>query len=73
MPTTTCSNEECGQDIEFDLSALDVEGSESSGNHTTQHSGSGTIVCKNCGSDTEVSCAWDVLDDTGEVLSIDML
>ncbi|SDI50424.1 hypothetical protein SAMN05444503_11397 [Pseudomonas sp. BS3767] len=73
MPTTTCSNEECGQDIEFDLSALDVENSESSGSHTTQYSGSGTIECQNCGSETEISYVWDVLDDTGEVLSIDML
>lgn len=72
MPTTTCSNNECGQNIEFDLSALEIEESESSGNHTTQYSGSGTIECKNCGSETEVSCIWDVLDDTGEVLSFEM-
>lgn len=72
MPTITCSNNECGQNIEFDLSALEVEESESSGNHTTQYSGSGTIECKNCGSETEVSYIWDVLDDTGEVLSVEM-
>lgn len=72
MPTITCSNNECGQNIEFDLSALEVEESESSGNHTTQYSGSGTIECKNCGSETEVSYIWDVLDDTGEVLSFEM-
>lgn len=73
MPTTTCSNDECGQDIDFDLSTLDIEDSESSGSHTTQYSGSGTIECPNCGAETEVSCVWDVLDDTGEVLSIDVL
>jgi len=73
MPTVTCSNDECGQDIEFNLSALDIEDSQPSGNHTTQHSGSGTFECQNCGVETEVSCVWDELDDTGEVLSIDIL
>lgn len=72
MPTTTCSNDECGQDIEFNLSDLEVENSESSGNHTTQYSGSGNFECPNCGTETEVSCTWDVLDDTDEVLSVDM-
>lgn len=71
MPTITCSNEECGEDIEFELSQLDVEDSQPSGNHTTQHSGSGTVTCKICNTETEVSCIWDELDDTGEVLSLD--
>lgn len=73
MPTITCSNDECGQDIEFYLSILEIEDSQPSGNHTTQHSGSGTVECASCGAETEVNCVWDELDDTGEVLSIDIL
>jgi hypothetical protein len=72
MPSITCSNDKCGQDIEFSLSDLNIEESESSGNHTTQYSGTGTFKCKNCGNETEVNCVWDELDDTGEVLSIEI-
>ncbi len=73
MPTITCSNDECGQDIDFDISSLDIEQSESSGNHTTQYSGSGTFECADCGTETEVNCVWDEVDDTGEILSFDII
>lgn len=73
MPTITCSNDECGAEIEFDLTQLEVEQSEPSGSHTTQYSGSGEIVCKACPTVTEVNCVWDQLDDTGEVLTIDFI
>lgn len=74
MPTITCSGEECGAEIEFDLSELEeVEASQPSGNHTTQHSGSCTAKCKICGTETEVSCVWDELDDTGEILNVDFV
>lgn len=73
MPTITCSNEECETKIEFDLSELEIEESQPSGNHTTQHSGSGTVKCKACDTETEVNCLWDVLDDTGEMLSLDFI
>lgn len=71
MPTITCSDPECGAEIEFDLSELEIEDSQPSGNHTTQHSGSGAVKCKSCGAETEVNCVWDELDDTGEILSVD--
>lgn len=71
MPTIICSNEECGAEIKFDLSQLEIENSQPSGNHTTQHSASGEVVCKNCKTETEVNCVWDELDDTGEILSLD--
>lgn len=71
MPTITCSNDECSEEIEFNLSELEIEDSQPSGNHTTQHSASGEVSCKNCNSQTEVNCVWDELDDTGEILSLD--
>lgn len=71
MPTISCSNEECGVEIKFDLSQLEIDDSEPSGNHTTQHSGSGTVKCKSCNTETEISCVWDELNDTGEILSVD--
>ncbi len=71
MPTITCSNEKCGAEIEFDLSQLEIEESQPSGNLTTQHSGSGILKCKNCGAETEVNCLWDELNDTSEILSVD--
>lgn len=70
MPTIKCCNDECDENIEFNLSTLEIDDSEPSGNHTTQHSGSGTVKCAICGTETEVNCVWDELDDTGEVLSI---
>ncbi|WP_022654556.1 hypothetical protein [Aquaspirillum serpens] len=73
MPTITCSNDECGAEIEFDLTQLEVEQSEPSGNHTIQYSGFGEIVCKACSTVTEVNCVWDQVNDTGEVLSIDFI
>lgn len=71
MPTISCSNEKCGAEIKFDLSQLEIDDSEPSGNHTTQHSGSGMVKCKSCGTETEISCVWDELNDTGEILSVD--
>ncbi|CAM4145853.1 hypothetical protein SHAQ108633_15985 [Shewanella aquimarina] len=71
MPTITCSNDECGKEIEFSHSDLKVEDSEQSGNHTTQYSASGKVSCNNCNSQTKVSCVWDELNDTGEILSFD--
>lgn len=69
MPIVTC--EECGKEIAFSISDLDIDESQPSGNHTTQHSGSGTVICESCGTETEVSCTWDELNDTGEILSSD--
>lgn len=71
MQTITCSNDECGVEIEFDLSIVKVEESQNSGNHTTQYSGSGSVECKECTTETDFSCLWDELDDTGEVLSFE--
>lgn len=71
MPKITCGNDECAAEIEFDISIIEIEDSEPSGNHTTQHSGSGSVECKNCETETEFSCVWDELDDTGEILSFD--
>lgn len=72
MPQITCFNEECGEDIDFDFSMLEVDESEESGEHTTQHSGSGEIMCRECGEINFVSCVWDELNDTGEILSFDL-
>jgi hypothetical protein len=71
MPKITCSNEDCVVEIEFDLFQLEIEASQPSVNHTTQHSAFGEVVCKRCNTKTEVSCVCDELNDTGEVLSID--
>ena len=71
MQTILCSNEECGAETQFDLSQLEIEESQPSGNHTTQHIGSGIVKCKSCYTDTEVSCTWEELNDTGEILSVD--
>ena len=71
MPTITCSNDECRIDIKVNLSEIEIEDSQSSGNHTTQHSGSNTVKCKSCQTETEFTCAWDELDDTGEILSFE--
>ncbi|MDM7858963.1 hypothetical protein [Thiopseudomonas acetoxidans] len=73
MRTVTCSNEECGADIEFGLEQLEIEDSQPFGSHTTQHSSSGAVVCENCNSATDVRCVWDELNDTGEILSIDFI
>lgn len=73
MPTITCSNNKCDQAIEFNLSNLEVDDSEPSGNHTTQYSGSGIVQCSKCDKETEVRCIWDQLDDTGEILSIGLV
>lgn len=73
MQTVTCSNEECGEDVGFDISDLDIEDSAESGNHTTQHSASGTVVCKKCDTETSFSCLYDELDDTGEILSFQVI
>lgn len=69
MSSITCGNDECDAEVECDLSALEVDESQKSGNHTTQHASSGEIECKVCGHINVVSCVWDELDDTGEVLS----
>jgi hypothetical protein len=71
MPTVTCENDECGAEIEVDLSKLDIEDSELSGNHTTQYSASGEVECKICSTVTEFSCIWDELNDTGEILNFE--
>ncbi|NVZ07940.1 hypothetical protein HW932_01520 [Allochromatium humboldtianum] len=71
MPMITCSNEECGAEIKFDLSQLEIEDSQPSGNHTTQYSASGEVLCNKCNTETEVNCVWDELNDTGEILSLD--
>jgi hypothetical protein len=71
MPTITCSNENCGAEIKFDLSQLEIEDSQPSGNHTTQRSASGKVACTICKTKTEVNCVWDELNDTGEMLSLD--
>lgn len=71
MPTITCSNNECGMEIEVNISEIEIEDSQPSGNHTTQHSGSGTVKCKNCGTETEFTCVWDESDDTDEILSFE--
>lgn len=70
MPTITCSNEECGAKIEFDISQLEIEESQPSGKHTTERSASGYIFCKTCNTDTEVNCAWDEFNETGEILEL---
>ena len=71
MLTTTCSNEECGAEIEFGPSQLEIEESQPSGNHTTQHSGFGIVKCNSCGAEKEINIVWDELNDTGEILSVD--
>lgn len=71
MQTVTCINEECLATITFNLSDLEIEDSQPSGNHTTQHSGSGMVECTACGTENELNCIWDVLNDTGEILSKD--
>lgn len=70
MQTIKCSNDECREEIVFSLSELEIEDSQPSGNHTTQHSASGEVLCKKCNSQTEINCVWDELDDTGEILSL---
>lgn len=67
----TCSNENCDFDLEIDITQLDIEESETSGNHTTQYSGSGTMMCPECNTENEIDATWDVLNDTDEILSID--
>lgn len=73
MPSITCVNEDCGADIPFNLSQLNIEDEEPSGNHTTQYSGSGEFTCQDCNSETSVTCVWDEENDTGEILSLDIM
>ena len=73
MPNVTCNNNECSEEIVFSLSKLEIEDSEPSGNHTTQYSATGEVSCNICNNQTEVSCVWDELDDTGEILSLDFV
>lgn len=72
MQTITCGNEECGTEIEFDLSQLENVDSQPPGNHTTQHSGSGNVVCNDCTTEREFNCVWDEVNDTGEILSCEV-
>lgn len=68
MASTTCDNEECGIEFEFDLNTLECESNGSSGTHTTSYTYSGEVTCPECGSSKEVSVDTDELDDTGEIV-----
>jgi len=67
-----CLNVECTHEPQIDLSSLDCESNGSSGNHTTSYTYTGFIVCDKCKTECEVTVITDELDDTGEVLSIEI-
>lgn len=67
MPTITCSN---AKRSEFNFSQLEIGNSQQSGNHTTQHSTTGEVICNSCRSQTEVNYVWYELDDTGETVGL---
>ncbi|OZS41836.1 hypothetical protein [Photobacterium sanguinicancri] len=67
-----CSNEACLQEIDIDLSLLDCESNGSSGNHTTSYTYTGVITCDNCQIEHEVTINTDEVDDTGEVIDINI-
>lgn len=67
-----CRNETCINELEIDLSSLDCESNGSSGTHTTSYTYTGLIICDDCQAEHDVIIHTDELDDTGEVLSIDI-
>jgi len=73
MPSIECINEECGIEFNFDLAQLDKESNGSSGSHTTSYTYTGEVKCPECGCDQDVECITDELDDTGEILTIEIV
>ena len=68
----TCTNEKCLHEITVNEAILESEGN-SSGNHTTQYSLTGTIDCPICKNTMEISYLSDESDDTGEILTTDLI
>ena len=68
----TCTNEQCQNEFNINNVDLEVE-SNKSGTHTTQYSISGTIYCPNCNNEMEINYLSDKLDDTGEILSSEII
>jgi len=68
----TCNNENCLEEFKLDITDFEVESSPS-GSHTTQHLASGTVSCPVCKSEMEIKYLYDELNDTGEVLSEEII
>ena len=68
----TCDNDECNKEFKLDITDFEIE-SERSGNHTTQHLAEGTVFCPDCENEMEIKYLYDELDDTGEILSEELL
>lgn len=69
MPAIDCGNDDCGCEIDVELSTLNSENNGSSGTHTTWYTYTGSVTCPECEYENEVTFTVDVLDDTGEVLT----
>ncbi len=67
-----CRNETCLNELEIDLSALNCVSNGSSGTHTTSYTYTGLVICGDCQTKHDVIINTDQLDDTGEILDIDI-
>lgn len=67
-----CSNETCMNELKVNLSTLDRESNGSSGTHTTSYTYTGVITCDDCQTENEVTVDTDEVDDTGEIVSMDI-
>ena len=70
--TITCTNKKCKEKFTLKIDNLETE-CNSSGNHTTQCLATGIIYCTFCNHKMEVQYLFDALDDTGEILSEEIL
>lgn len=67
-----CSNNNCDNELEINLSDLECESNGSSGTHTSSYTYEGSITCPKCGEENEVVIDTDEDNDTGEILSQDI-
>jgi len=66
-----CTVDNCQVEINVDLNSLNCENNGKSGNDTTSYIYTGSVTCQECNSEYEVTIEADVLDDTGEILSLE--
>lgn len=73
MPSIECDNEECGTEIDVELSKLHCESNGSSGNHTTSYTYTGVVVCPECEHSHDVEYLTDESDETEDIFSIERI